>query len=145
MNRSSTERWLEIVALFNTGDYRRCVEPLEFFWCADHDDFSKALIRVCVGLMQLHRGLLTSPRGLLASAHALLMPFAPATNGLDIADLQRQLAACLALIPADHETGTGQMDPATIPAVRLRLAETAAQAEAAPRDRPADNSNSTEE
>jgi hypothetical protein len=111
--------WNSFIDHFNAGRYVEGVIPLEHLWFDGRDDFYKGLIRLCVGLNQLRLGLLTSPRFLLQTANALLEPYAPNQRGLDIAALRDYIAACLALIPADLETGQGRVDPTLLPTHRL--------------------------
>ncbi|HEY1011647.1 MAG TPA: hypothetical protein VGE07_03020 [Herpetosiphonaceae bacterium] len=114
------EAWAAFVERFDSGRYVEGVLALEEIWFAERDDFHKGLIRICVALNQLRLGLLTSPRFLLTSARALLAPFAPSHRGVDLAALLTFIEQCLALIPADAETGSGmRVDPETLPQFRF--------------------------
>lgn len=113
--------WQRFIAAFNTQHYIDSVLALEELWFVDKNDFYKGLIRLCVGLNQLHLGLLTSPRFLLQTARQLLKPYAPLYQGVDLVALDAFIKQCLALIPADLETGQGQVATDLIPVYQLDL------------------------
>ena len=115
----ASAEWELFIDRFNAGRYVDCVLPLEHLWFAGRDDFYKGLIRLCVALNQIRLGLLTSPRFLLQTAHELLGPYAPRHHGVDVRALRAYIHACLAIIPADLETGQGSVDPAALPVLRL--------------------------
>jgi predicted metal-dependent hydrolase len=92
------------VDLFNRGDYRACVEPLEAIWFIERDDFHKALIRLVVALHQMRLGLDSGPRFLLATARALLQPYQPRYNGLDLVALDAFIARQQARLDGADDT-----------------------------------------
>jgi Domain of unknown function (DUF309) len=113
------------VAHFNAEEYREALLAFEERWAAERSDFLRGLIQLCNGLNQLRLGLLTSPRRLLARADALLAPYAPHHEGLDIDALRAYIAVVRALIPADVETGGGHIVWERVPRLRLGRAEKA--------------------
>lgn len=61
-------RWME---LFDAGCYRPALDPLEAYWFPTRDDFSKALIKLTVGMNQLETtDLVTGPRAMLINLTA---------------------------------------------------------------------------
>lgn len=84
--------YLAFVELFNRGEYRACVEPLEELWFVQRDDFHKALIRLVVGLNQLKLGLESGPSFLFATARELLQPYGIHHQGLDLRELTAFIA-----------------------------------------------------
>jgi hypothetical protein len=107
------------VVHFNAEEYREALLAFEERWAAERSDFLRGLIQLCNALNQLRLGLLTSPRRLLARADALLAPYAPRHEGLDIAALRAYITAVRALIPDDVETGGGHAEWEQVPRLRL--------------------------
>jgi len=89
---SYSHHFRSFVDHFNRGEYRACVEPLEAIWFIERDDFHKGLIRLVVALHQMRLGLDSGPRFLLATARALLRPYHPRHNGLDLVALDAFIA-----------------------------------------------------
>jgi hypothetical protein len=111
---------------FNAAEYREALLAFEERWHAERSDFLRAMIQLCNALNQLRLGLVTAPRRSLASAALLLAGCPPRYEGLDVQALQGYVAALRACIPADLETGTGQVDWGAVPRLQLELQADAA-------------------
>jgi hypothetical protein len=109
------------IAHFNAEEYRDALLSLEERWAAERGDFLRGLIQLCNALNQLRLGLVSAPRRQLASADALLAPFAPYHEGLDVAAIRAHIAAVRALIPDDLETGSGSVAWERVPRLRLAI------------------------
>lgn len=89
----------EVVARFNAGEFRACVEPLEVLFFADRNTFYQGLLHLVVALLQLKRGRIRGPRIRLASAADLLARYAPWHRGIDIEGLLAFIQACRERLP----------------------------------------------
>ena len=107
------------VAHCNAEEYREALLAFEERWAAERGDFLRGLIQLCNGLNQLRLGLITSPRRLLARADALLAPYVPRHEGLDVGAVRAYIATVRALIPDDVETGAGSVAWEQVPRLRL--------------------------
>jgi hypothetical protein len=76
-----------IVADFNQGRYRACVEPLEAHFFDGRSRGFKGLIQLSVALLQLERGLTKSPAYLLASSQRLMKEEGTSLAGIDLDQL----------------------------------------------------------
>lgn len=75
---------------FNAGDYYACHETLEELWLAERSDLRhlyQGILQVGVGLYHLRRANAAGALSLLERGPRLLLPFAPATFGIDVAAL----------------------------------------------------------
>ena len=107
------------IAHFNAEDYREALLAFEERWVLERSEFLRALIQLCNALNQLRLGLVTAPRRSLASAEALLLPYEPRHEGLDVAAIRAYVVAVRALIPEGLESGAGSVDWALVPRLRL--------------------------
>lgn len=81
------------VAQFNAGAYFACHETLEALWLAEGRpvrDLYKGLLQIGVALHHQGNANQRGAQRLLASGMALLTPFAPRCQGVDIAGLLSQ-------------------------------------------------------
>jgi hypothetical protein len=90
-----------IVADFNAGSYRACVEPLEALYFDGRHPGHKGLLQLAVALLQLERGLTSGPRYLLASARRLLEGAGPGFAGLDTSLLLERIEAVQRWLDSD--------------------------------------------
>jgi hypothetical protein len=105
----------DVVARFNAGEFRECMDPLEVLYFADRNTFYQGLLHLVVALLQLNRGMIRGPRIRLASAAALLAPYAPWHRGIDTAGLLGFIQACRERLPE----GVVEMTPAEVEALGL--------------------------
>jgi hypothetical protein len=115
-----SDPFIRAIERFDAEEYREALLAFEERWVAERGDFLRALIQLCNALNQLRLGLLTAPRRSLASAEALLAPFEPCHAGLDVAAIRAYIAAVRALIPEGVESGSGSLDWALVPRLRLQ-------------------------
>lgn len=94
-----TPEFVDVVARFNAGEYRGCVEPLETLFFADRNTFHQGLLQYVVALHQLRMGLVRSPRRLLRQVLELLSPYPEWQEGVDLTALREHAAAQLAALP----------------------------------------------
>jgi hypothetical protein len=81
------------VRLFNEGQFRPSLDPLEAAWFDDRNRFLKGLIQLTVAMLQLATTDLDSgPRTLLIGARRLLRPFEPEHEGVDVAAARKMAA-----------------------------------------------------
>jgi len=118
-----TDPFARAVAHFNAEEYREALLAFEERWVVERGDFLRGLIQLCNAMNQLRMGLVTSPRRLLASAEALLAPYAPRHEGIDIEAVRAYIATVRALIPDDIETGAGSVVWERVPRPRLVVEE----------------------
>jgi Domain of unknown function (DUF309) len=116
-----TDPFTRAIAHFNAEEYRAALLAFEERWHVERSDFLRALIQLCNALNQLQLGLVTAPRRLLASADALLAPYAPRHDGLNIDALRTYIAAVRACIPAGLESGIGSVAWETVPRMQLAV------------------------
>jgi uncharacterized protein len=105
----------EVVARFNAGEFRACVEPLEALFFADRNTFYQGLLHLVVALLQLKLGMIRGPRIRLTSAASLLARYAPWHRGVDVAGLLTFIQACRERLPA----GVVQVTPSEVNALGL--------------------------
>lgn len=109
---------------FNAEEYREALLAFEQRWVVERDDFVKALIQLSNALLQLRLGLVAGPRRTLASADALLVPYAPTHEGLDVSTVRDYIASVQACIP----DGTGRSGESVawkqVPRLQLRVSST---------------------
>src|SRR5262249_10522571 len=89
----------EVIAHFNRGEYRACVEPLEILFFADRTTFYQGLLHLVVALLQTRLGMIRGPRLRFTSAAELLRPYAPWHRGVDVSGLLAHIGLCLRLLP----------------------------------------------
>jgi hypothetical protein len=89
----------EVVARFNAGEFRACVEPLEVLFFADRNTFYQGLLHMVVAMLQLKLGMVRGPRIRLASAAELLAPYTPWHRGVNVAGLLASIEACRGQLP----------------------------------------------
>ncbi|HEY3228836.1 MAG TPA: DUF309 domain-containing protein [Roseiflexaceae bacterium] len=118
-----TDPFTRAVAHFNAEEYREALLAFEERWVVERGDFLRGLIQLCNAMNQLRMGLVTSPRRLLASADALLAPYAPRHEGLDVAALRRAISSVRACIPDRLESGAGSVAWDSVPRPRLVVEE----------------------
>jgi predicted metal-dependent hydrolase len=112
----------EVVARFNAGEYRACVEPLEVLFFADRNTFYQGLLHLVVALLQLQRGMIRGPRIRLASAAELLAPYAPWHRGVNVAGVLGLIEASLERLPDGVvEMAPGEVEALGLPALRLEV------------------------
>jgi hypothetical protein len=111
------------VAHFNAEEYRAALLAFEERWVVERSDFLRGLIQLCNAMNQLRLGLITAPRRLLGSADALLAPYAPRHEELDVAALRQAIAEVRACIPDGLESGAGSVAWDTVPRPRLAVEE----------------------
>jgi hypothetical protein len=104
---------------FNREEFRPALLAFEECWHAERTDFLRALIQLSNALNQLRLGLVTSPRVLLASADALLAPYEPTHQGIDVGALRDYIADVRAGIPNDLQTGQGSVPWDGVPRMEL--------------------------
>jgi len=109
------------IAHFNAEEYREALLAFEERWVVERGEFLRALIQLCNALNQLRLGLVTAPRRLLTSADALLAPYAPRHEGLDVDALRAYIASVRACIPDGLESGAGSVPWEQVPRLRLRM------------------------
>ena len=110
----------EVVARFNAGEFRACVEPLEVLFFADRNTFYQGLLHLVVALLQLQRGMIRGPRIRLGSAAELLAPYAPWHRGVEVAGLLASLQACRERLPEGVvELTAGEVQALGLPEFRL--------------------------
>jgi hypothetical protein len=105
----------EVVARFNAGEFRACVEPLEVLFFADRNTFYQGLLHLVVALLQLKLGMVRGPRMRLASAAELLAPYSPWHRGVDVAGLLASIQAGRERLPE----GVVQVTPGEVKALGL--------------------------
>jgi Domain of unknown function (DUF309) len=112
----------EVVARFNAGEFRACVEPLEVLFFADRNTFYQGLLHLVVALLQLQRGMIRGPRIRLSSAAELLAPYAPWHRGVDVAGLLALIQAYRERLPEGVvEIAPAEVEALGLPAVRLEV------------------------
>lgn len=95
------------IELFNRGDFYAAHEAWEEIWRSTTPEpklLFQGLVQVSAGLHQildLHR--LAGPRSTLAKARRNLEPFAPATEGIDVAGLLASVEAWQAWLEAPEK------------------------------------------
>jgi hypothetical protein len=111
------------VTLFNRGEYRACVDPLEtLYFGRGRGAFYQGLIQFVVALLQLRRGMARSPRVLLTKARALLAPFAPVHRGLEVARVLGWIEGLLAKLPPGAvELSAAEVEGLGLDSLRLAL------------------------
>ena len=92
-------RFLEGLELFNHGEYFECHEVIEDLWLETpgedaHRDLYKGVIQAAAAIYQWDRGILTGARGLYTTSVGYLEKYVPASLGLDVANLVRDMKAC---------------------------------------------------
>lgn len=115
----TTDSFNRAIAHFNDEAYRDALLAFEEVWVIERSDFLKALIQLSNALNQLRLGLVTAPRSNLTSAHTLLAAYTSPCAGLDIAAIRGYIAAVLALIPAELQSGQGSIPWEHVPRLRL--------------------------
>ncbi|MCX7916056.1 MAG: DUF309 domain-containing protein [Verrucomicrobiae bacterium] len=88
-------RYLAYFECFNRQEFFEAHEVLEGLWLATHDErrnFYKGLIQTAAALLKVKTGKPDPARRLAARAHALLQPYAPRYQGLDVAGVLQLLA-----------------------------------------------------
>jgi hypothetical protein len=118
------QRFDQVMALFNAGEFRACVDPLEELFFADRNTFYQGLLHLVVALLQTRLGLVRGPRIRFGSATELLAPYTPWHRGIDVEALlefihacRRQLPEGVIQIPADEAATLA------LPTYRLHLVE----------------------
>lgn len=112
----------EVVARFNAGEFRACVEPLEILFFADRNTFYQGLLHLVVALLQTRRGMVRGPRLRFASASGLLAPYAPWHRGVDVGGLLDLIRACLERLPEGVvELGAAEVEALGLPLPRLEI------------------------
>jgi hypothetical protein len=120
-SRTVTDPITRAIDHFNAEEYREALLAFEERWHAERGDFLRAMIQLCNALNQLRLGLVTAPRRSLASAAALLAGCPHRCYGLDVEAVRGYIAVVRTSIPADLETGAGQVDWGRVPRLRLVL------------------------
>jgi len=118
-----TDPFARAVAHFNAEEYREALLALEERWVVERGDFLRGLIQLCNAMNQLRLGLVTSPRRLLGSADALLAPYAPRYEGLDVTALRRATSSVRACIPDWLESEAGRIAWDSVPRPQLVVEE----------------------
>jgi hypothetical protein len=103
--------------LFNAGEWREALLVFEELWLQARTDELKAYVQLSNAVMQLHLGLISAPRRLLGRATQLLSE-SPATIGVDLVHLLREIRQLQAVIPAEVESGDGEL-LAPVPSIQL--------------------------
>jgi hypothetical protein len=112
----------EVLARFNAGEFRACVEPLEVLFFADRNTFYQGLLHLVVALLQLKLGMIRGPRIRLASAAELLAPYTPWHRGVEVRGLLAFIRACQERLPEGVVQVTpADVEPLGLPDYRLEL------------------------
>jgi predicted metal-dependent hydrolase len=105
------ERGLELI---RSGEYFEAHEELELAWraaAAGERDFFQGLVHVAVAWYQAGRGNRVGCERQLAKARRRLAPYAPAHEGVGVAQVLVQVDAAAARVAA----GSLELDPVTVP------------------------------
>ena len=108
MRIQTSDELQRAVRLFNAGEWREALLVFEALWLHARTDELKAYVQLSNAVLQLHLGLISSPRRLLVRATQLLTQ-SPATIGMDVASLLRAIRQVQAIIPAEVESGEGEL------------------------------------
>lgn len=129
-NRGTRAGLRRFVELFNGGQYFASHDALEEEWIQHKNTFDQGLIQVAAALVHWERGNLRGACKLLRSGVALLRPYAPQREGLDLEGLLRQVEEALGqleraapaggLAPADQPSGAPAGMPA-LPVPRIQI------------------------
>lgn len=112
----------EVIALFNRGEYRACVEPLEILFFADRNTFYQGLLHLVVALLQTRLGMVRGPRLRFASAAELLRPYAPRHRGVDVSGLLSCIDLCLQRLPEGViQSSAAEIEALELPVPRLTI------------------------
>jgi len=113
-----------VVAHFNGGEYRACVEPLEVLFFSDRNTFYQGLLHLVVALLQTRLGMIRGPRLRFASAAELLQPYAPWHRGLDVSGLLSLIDLYLQRLPEGVvRLPTEELEALDLPVPRMTLSE----------------------
>jgi uncharacterized protein len=115
----------EGVELFNAGRYHAAHEAFEQVWLASEAGdaaFFKGLVQAAICLFKLERGELEGARLLHTGARGLLGPYLPTHRGLDVQGLLAEMAAHLRPLLRARPGEPVELDPATLPRMRLDTA-----------------------
>lgn len=104
-------------ALFNAGAWREALLAFEQIWSRIRTDEVKAYVQLSNAVLQLQLGLLSAPRRLLGRSMQLLIEN-PTTIGMDVVALLRAIRRLQAIIPAEVESGEGEL-LAPVPPIQL--------------------------
>jgi predicted metal-dependent hydrolase len=87
---------IEGLKLYNAGDYFECHEVLENAWRAEHGpirELYRGILQVAVGYYHIQRGNYVGALKMFKRCRRWLAPFPDSCQGIDLAELRRDMQA----------------------------------------------------
>lgn len=114
----------EGVSLFNEARFFESHEVWERLWLetgdADRAQVLKGLLQAAIAVHHFRRHNLEGARKLYEGQRRILAPYLPASLGVDLEALAREMEACCSALGSVRPGEAPQLDPAKIPKIRRR-------------------------